>query len=126
MVLLAIDHLESILIRKLENVPFRRLEEEEELKPVVAEIKRQLTMLRTLGPHRFDDETAADVEAFSHQLAEARRQKRLQLIQMAAAGQVEPDNAQELIEDLRWVDSLFFHLWKVRVHLAEKSFIPES
>jgi phosphate:Na+ symporter len=118
-VLLAIDHIDSILIRKLENVPFKRLESLPELQPVNADMRRHLATLKTLGPHRFDADTATDVEAFSHHVAEERRQKRLLLIQMAAAGQIEADAAQELIEDLRWVDSLFFHLWKVRAHLSE-------
>jgi phosphate:Na+ symporter len=120
-VLLAIDHLDSILIRKLENVPFARLEEVAELQPIVADMKRHLTMLRTLGHHRFDADTNLEVEQFSHYIAEQRRSKRLELIQLAAAGSMEADAAQELIEDLRWVDSLFFHLWKVRAHLGESN-----
>lgn len=120
-ILLAIDHLDSLLVRKLEYVPFHHLSADPDLQVVSAESRRHLALLKSLGNHRFDAETSADVQSFSLHLAEIRKHKRLELIQKAAAGLIEPEAAQEFIEQLRWIDSLFFHLWKVREHLSEPS-----
>jgi phosphate:Na+ symporter len=120
MVLQAIDHLDSLLQRKLVPGTFNRLQKEPILAEMIDQCAHHLQLMQRLGQHRFDPETLAEVKQFSFSMAEMRRTKRLELIERTAEGALEPDAAQEIIEDLRWLDSLFFHLWKVREHLTEE------
>jgi phosphate:Na+ symporter len=58
------------------------------------------------------------LEARSRRMAEHRRQRRIEILEHAASGAVDPDEALERLEGLRWLDRLIYHVWRAVHHLA--------
>lgn len=54
----------------------------------------------------------------SAQQAESRRHQRDQVLQDTAAGRLQPPQAQQRLESMRWVDRIGYHTWRTMVHLA--------
>ncbi len=58
------------------------------------------------------------LEARSLRMAEHRKRRRVEILEFAASGSVDPDEALERLERLRWLDRLIYHVWRAVHHLA--------
>jgi phosphate:Na+ symporter len=54
----------------------------------------------------------------SRAIAETRRERRPHLIAAAAGGELTPNEGDQILEAVRWLDRLGFHLWRAAHHLA--------
>ena len=60
------------------------------------------------------------VEKLSSLLANTRRAKREEIISEIACGRVEPDSAFRLLEAIRWVDRIAYHIWRAIYHISRQ------
>jgi phosphate:Na+ symporter len=51
-------------------------------------------------------------------VAQYRRSRRDEVLGLAASGEVEPGDALERLEGLRWLDRVVYHVWRSVHHLA--------
>lgn len=79
---------------------------------------------------RTRDGEALDTTALSRSLADHRRSVRPKILEQTAAGKLSPDDSERLLEAIRWIDRLAYHMARAHHHLAhsdrELSVAPES
>ncbi|MEZ6186964.1 MAG: Na/Pi symporter [Planctomycetota bacterium] len=71
---------------------------------------------------------SATLERASQAIAELRRRGRPKLLMSTAEGALPPARASKILETVRWLDRLAYHLWRASQHLspADPVTIPES
>jgi phosphate:Na+ symporter len=62
---------------------------------------------------------AAKLAALSRALTVPRDEHRRDLLELTARGDVSPAEASRLLERMRWIDRLAYHLWRAVHHLSE-------
>lgn len=84
--------------------------------PELAEIFRGLTARIELLLKWLDGESAIDpheiMEKASLSIAGIRKDRRENILQKTAAGDVSPDKAFSILESMRWIDSAVYHIWR--------------
>lgn len=60
------------------------------------------------------------MELISSLFAETRRKKRTEMIGDIAQGGMKPDEGFELLEAMRWVDRIAYHVWRCIFHLSQR------
>lgn len=58
-------------------------------------------------------EPSAELESISKTIAEERRQKRAELLHKVALNQLKPNQANSELARFRWLDSAFYHTWRL-------------
>lgn len=56
-------------------------------------------------------------ETLSTRLAEWRRTERLQLLSETSLGKLSPEDSLRVLDQLRWIDQIGYHTWRIFVHL---------
>ena len=56
-------------------------------------------------------------ERLSRDIAKRRALNRVQSMELAASGQVNPEQAEQLMRAMRWIDRVAFHTWRASLHL---------
>jgi phosphate:Na+ symporter len=111
------DHLDRLIEACLESeVPVRVGEVREVAARLIPELEAAVAWLR--GHRGKADDLVRHLAQASTQQAEARRRYRVRLLEETAAGQVDPEEAQGLLESMRWVDKVGYHAWRTLHHLA--------
>jgi phosphate:Na+ symporter len=64
---------------------------------------------------------ASDLAALSGALTAPRDEHRRVLLELTARGDVSPAEASRLLERMRWIDRLAYHLWRAAHHLGDPS-----
>lgn len=59
-----------------------------------------------------------EMEAFSREVADHRRLRRIVILEQAAGGEADPGGVVSRLEGLRWVDRVVYHVWRIVHHLA--------
>lgn len=123
----ALDHLERLAAAAQEHVPWAELRAVPEVAQVVTQLERALTHVREELEHG-RPLTPAALEAESRAIAEARRTGRPRLLEAAARGELAVNRGAEMLETVRWVDRLAYHLWRAAEHLlaADPTAIPRA
>lgn len=67
------------------------------------------------------DAPTESVQQISRMFAEIRKKMRTEMIDKIAQGEMNPDNAFRLLEAMRWIDRLAYHVWRAILHLSEFS-----
>jgi phosphate:Na+ symporter len=123
----ALDHLER-LVDACRDVPPLPTEEHD---PVIGVARRRLDeFMRELQPWFEADGTLppidgpARAEAFSDELAEARRTHRIEMLEATAHGRALPDDALARLDAMRWLDRAAYHLFRVVHHLDDAPTAP--
>lgn len=83
------------------------------LTPEFAEVRAWLSR-----SGREDDGPVRHLAAASARQAEERRRHRARLLEETAAGKIMPDETQQQLEAMRWVDRIGYHAWRAVHHLA--------
>jgi len=60
------------------------------------------------------------VEEISSLFAQTRREKREEIIEEIAYGRIDSDSAFQLLEAMRWVDRIAYHIWRAIFHVSRK------
>jgi len=66
-----------------------------------------------------DEAPTESVQHISMMFAEIRKKMRTEMIDKIARGEINPDNAFRLLEAMRWIDRLAYHVWRAILHLSE-------
>lgn len=116
-VLHALDHLDRLTEMLEEDTAGRRIQDDggETLR------KELIGLLEHVGQwlEASDGHSPAEaLEARSLQMAEHRKRRRIEILELAASGALDPDEALERLEGLRWLDRLIYHVWRAVHHLA--------
>lgn len=74
--------------------------------------------LPTLAAWHRDGGPAPDAEATSKRIADLRRAERPTLLARTAEGAVDAEEAERMLEAMRWVDRLAYHTWRAQHHLT--------
>ncbi len=61
-----------------------------------------------------------NIEKMSSHFAETRRKKRTDMIGEIALGGMKPDEGFDLLEAMRWIDRIAYHVWRSIFHLSRK------
>jgi len=76
-------------------------------------------------PHTSDGAAEADdLEACSHAFAEFRKSRRQTLLDDLGAGGGKPDEALAEMDALRWLDGVFYHIWRMARYLQAANTLP--
>jgi hypothetical protein len=65
------------------------------------------------------NEAARMMEKKSLSVADLRREQRKVILEKTAALGIDPNDALEELEAMRWADRLAYHIWRVTYHLQE-------
>jgi phosphate:Na+ symporter len=118
-VLHAIDHLTRLIsaLGKHENA--HRASQEPTLAGLNQRLQADGQALRSWLADETLPEVTARIEAASHWLAQARRDRRPQILKRTAGGELTPDAALEQIDAMNWLDRVGYHLWRIAHHLSQ-------
>jgi phosphate:Na+ symporter len=72
-------------------------------------------------PSPASDRVLLTSEATSRRLADARRTQRASLLSLTAEGDLSPEDADSLLQALRWLDRIAYHAWRAIAHLGASS-----
>jgi phosphate:Na+ symporter len=113
----AIDHLDRLIERLASHTPPRpvSLPAFDELRARArVELEPIIRWLRGADP----SPPVALAEALASASGLRRRDERITILEATADGAVDPDNALEQLEAMRWLDSSLYHVWRAVHHLA--------
>jgi phosphate:Na+ symporter len=111
------DHLDRLIEACLEaETPVHGAEVRDVASRLMPELEAAVSWLRSQEGEAGD--LVRHLAGASAQQAEARRRYRVRLLEETAAGQVDPQEAQGLLESMRWVDKVGYHAWRTLHHLA--------
>lgn len=117
-VLHALDHLDR-LDEALREPPRRGMLSGELEAPLLRSMEETLADVRWWlledGPAPLER-----VAVLSAEMAEYRRARRVTTLELAASGGMEPDQALERLDALRWVDRVLYHVWRSVHHLEPR------
>jgi phosphate:Na+ symporter len=111
------DHLDRLIEACLESEsPLQGAEVREAAARLGPEMEAAVVWLR--GQREGADDLVRHLAEASARQAEARRRYRVRLLEETAAGQIDPEQTQRLLESMRWVDRVGYHAWRTLHHLA--------
>lgn len=112
----ALDHLERLIaaVKKGKSAAFRQ---SGQLEPAVLLVCEKLEELEQLLP---EGRALDSAEELSRTTAEHRRKHRQVTLEQTAEGKLTPSQSGQLLEAMRWLDRLTYHVWRIVVHLQEK------
>ncbi|HBP18838.1 MAG TPA: hypothetical protein DEA08_13770 [Planctomycetes bacterium] len=111
-----LDHLDRLCSAAREEVPFGRVRDHADVQPALAILQRALErVLAALAGQEPLPHGALQEE--SQALAALRKGERPRLLRAAAAGELSPERAAEVLEAVRWIDRVGYHLWRAGHHL---------
>ena len=97
----------------------------------LAQLERVVTLRRDRDLHERARETrlalAPGMVSGSHlgtlagRLGEARRSYRAETLARASADEIEPNDAQALLDSYRWLERVTYHAWRIAHHLEQLS-----
>ncbi|TNE68848.1 Na/Pi cotransporter family protein [bacterium] len=116
-VLHAIDHLDSVIDDLAKTDHIKGLKTNPHLNYLLDETRAQfpdlLCWLETAQPKTY----RLELEKFAQKTAKYRKEHRLTLLELTAKGELSPDEVQDMIETLRWIDGIWYHFWRAVFHL---------
>jgi phosphate:Na+ symporter len=65
-----------------------------------------------------DEREPNELHATSRELAELRRDHRPRLLAETAAGRVDPDHTLRVLDTMRWLDRVAYHVWRAAHHVS--------
>lgn len=111
------DHLDRLIEACLESeTPVRGAKVQDAAARLVPELEAAVAWL--LGEQGNADALVRRLGEASQRQAEERRRYRVRLLEDTAAGEIDPEEAQRLLESMRWVDRVGYHAWRAVHHLA--------
>jgi phosphate:Na+ symporter len=120
----AIDHLER-LAGRLREPPRGRTGRDADFDALSTDAAAGLAgihdwlSVEATTPQRARSPTAAELAAaLSARVAEHRRDHRSLLLERAARGEIDPDDALARLDRVRWLDSALYHVWRASHHLG--------
>jgi phosphate:Na+ symporter len=121
----ALDHLQR-LIETAQEQHHRDVLPDSPLDPTARSLRFDLESLDFTASDLRQPSPAADrvlsaIEATSRDLATARRAQRAHLLTLTAEGDTSPDDANALLEAMRWLDRLAYHTWRAIAHLSSSA-----
>ncbi len=119
-VLHALEHLERLAIACREQDHMPHLSREAQLQRSSQELATQLAEARALIGVGAETDLLPLMKDASQQIAAARRQQRVAVLNQTAAGKFDSEQALKELEAMRWVDRLAYHAWRAVNHLQEK------
>lgn len=115
----AIDHLERLAAETRESHRLNLVRTDPRMCDACLELAR---LFEHLAVQVRDDDQEPEVEraeAFSKDLARARRDARPRILEATAARRLDPDRALDQLAAQRWLDRQAYHLWRAGHHLRE-------
>jgi len=130
-VLHALEHLERLATacREPDHMPY--LSREAQLSGAALlqrssqELATQLAEARALIGVGAEADLLPLMKDVSQQVAAARRQQRVEVLNQTAAGKLDSEQAMAELEAMRWVDRLAYHAWRAINHLQEEP-LPDT
>src|SRR5690606_24502298 len=111
-VLHAIDHLERLVVALGRRRPLRIVQRDASLGPWGEALARTLGDAATVLRDGAAASPAPSLAGFSRGLAQKRRQHRPSVLEMTAAGGLDPNRALRHLDAMRWLDRLAYHAWR--------------
>ncbi|HOP62047.1 MAG TPA: Na/Pi symporter [Spirochaetota bacterium] len=113
-----IDHLERLneACREVENI--RTAGHTEFLRNLTVNQLQQFDGVITWLQGDMDEAPVKSVEDISSLFAETRKEKRTEIIDDIAQGNMDPDSAFRFLEAMRWVDRIAYHIWRAVIHAS--------
>lgn len=114
-VLHAVDHLHRLVEAFAETGNARQARERGDVAPLLEILSSSIEHMKEwlATPNG----AAPDFESPSREIAELRRGARAGLLTRTAKGELTPAAAESVLEAMRWVDRLGYHLWRTLYHL---------
>ena len=117
----ALDHLSQLSVAAASGFPSTLLSSDQRLQmPMRIVLEMIETAAATLRSPALEPE-CAKLQQLSLALAERRRTERGTLLEESAHGMVEPEQAMNTLDGLRWLDAVGYHLWRMLHHLATRA-----
>ncbi|TVQ30500.1 MAG: Na/Pi cotransporter family protein [Phycisphaeraceae bacterium] len=114
----AADHLQRLIeaARETKRVRVARTD------PALAEMVKELAdgaaeALRWLRAEPDAAAPVSEMKSLSERIAEHRKSERAMTLERTGSGAIEPDAAMKLLEAMRWVDRVAYHMWRAAFHL---------
>ncbi len=119
----ALDHLER-LTEELSRIPARPLGADRDR--IAAALDKLHALLTAVAPALTADDpqpALATIGQLSRELADVRRTGRHALLQATADARLSPETADFLLDQVRWMDTAAYHLWRAvhHLHFAQNS-----
>ncbi|MGE0713600.1 MAG: Na/Pi cotransporter family protein [Planctomycetota bacterium] len=112
-----LDHLDRLVECLREPLPSARIRAQEDYAAVERALMDAVHEV-CAGLGRGEPLPAARMQEASTGIANARRAGRPRLLEAAARGEVDVALGAEVLEAVRWVDRIGFHVWRAVTHLA--------
>jgi phosphate:Na+ symporter len=118
----AVDHLQRF-VEASGEVAGRPVDGDARLADATARLRHALAAVAAWS-HLDGLPPAEDLEGISTALTSTRDEHRRELLELTARGAVAPSNASRLLERMRWIDRLAYHLWRAVFHLGRPQAMP--
>jgi phosphate:Na+ symporter len=116
-VLHAIDHLERLASALRDALPPATIPTDPVLRRQAEGLEERLRVGAEWLQSR-DEGSPRELEETSGELAGLRRDHRPMLLAETAAGGVDPDQALRILDTMRWLDRIAYHVWRAGYHLS--------
>jgi phosphate:Na+ symporter len=117
-VLHSVDHLERLAERLRAHTPSARVDDPA-FRALCARAIAELPAVRAWLAGETAPPPAALAEALSAAVADERRRNRVDTLERAAHGEIEPGAALASLDAVRWLDSALYHVWRATSHLQQ-------
>jgi phosphate:Na+ symporter len=120
----AIDHLSQLSVALEEFEVAKTVPKAESCQAVCRDLASIFGQIPLLIADGNINEAARMMEKKSLSVADLRREQRKVILEKTAALGIDPNEALEELEAMRWADRLAYHIWRVTYHLQENN--PED
>ena len=115
----SVDHLERLVESLREIDQIRVVAHNQSLRDIVVQKFDELNPVIKWLQGFSTDLPVHIVEAMYNSIVGIRKSQRVEILEATAKGEIKPNLAMELLEAMRWVDRLSFHMWRSIYHLSE-------
>ncbi|TFH41915.1 MAG: Na/Pi cotransporter family protein [Chrysiogenales bacterium] len=115
----SLEHLYRLIDACGETVHLRTVSNDAELSDIALRLVERVESLLGWLHGVTGVDPRGDVEQASLSIAGIRKDQRKKILEKTSMGEIDTDTAFSLIESMRWLDRIAFHIWRAMVHLED-------
>ncbi len=115
----AVDHLYRLIETCGETESLKHVLESEELSPIAAHLADRTESLLAWLRGEMETDPREVVEKASQSIAGIRKDQRKQVLDRTSRGEIDTETAFTLMESMRWLDRVAYHIWRAITHLED-------
>jgi phosphate:Na+ symporter len=115
----SLDHLYRLIGACRETVHLRAVTDNPDLTEIALHLVDRIDTLLSWLQGEISTDPRSEVEEASHSIAGIRKDQRKEILEKTSLGNIDTETAFRLIEAMRWLDRVAYHIWRSVYHLED-------